>query len=185
MSDSEQQETRPNFDDLSKVTPDMVKAEWRKAMKDAPKFDYDEMREKVRDPKFKVRLPEGPVSFESYHGLFARLVALRSEMVELKLLIEERYSTLSKAIKSMEKIFVGMVTGTVKDKEAVTEGWMIHIRIQEEAMSKLRDMATAILENLDSTSMQLNRQFKAVELGVRSNLMDQTNLAKDWRPEEE
>lgn len=185
MSDNEQVESRPNFDDLSKITPEMVKAEWRKTMANAPKFDYEDMRSKIRDPKFRVKLPEDPVSFESYHRLFARLTNLRTEFVDIRLEIGERYSSLTRAVKSMEKIFKGMVSGSVRDKEAATEGWMVHIRIQEDAVSKLLEMADSILENLDSISMQLNRQFKAVELGVRSSLMDQTKLARDWPKEED
>lgn len=188
MSDSQQTEPRTNFDDFSSLTPEMVRAEWRKALRTAPKIDYEEMRERLRDPKFKVKLSKEPLSASGYVRVTAELSTLRTEIVEMKMLIEERYSTVSKAVKNMEKIFAALasksMSGTVKDKEGAAEAWLTHIKIQEDALSKLRSMALDILENIDMLSMQLNRQLKSVEMGVRSHAMDITQLHDRYEEEE-
>lgn len=181
MSDNE---ARVNFDDLSKVTPEMVKAEFRKAMRNSPKVNFEEMREKILSPKFKVKLSSEPLFAEGYVSLNAKLMDLRNDLLYLKLEIDEKQRMISRAVDSMEKIFLGMTSGTVRDKNAVVEGWLAHIKIQEGSLEDLSKMASDVLGNLDMAIMQLNRQFRAVDLGARTGLID-VKLFKDLPEENE
>ena len=92
------------------------------------------------------------------------------------------------ALKNMEKILPGLyedsIAKTVQQKESRAGlDLQLFTEIVKQAES-LKRMADSILNNIDSSIAQLNRQMKAIDMGIRTSSIT-TSGVYDWKNEEE
>jgi len=161
-----------------------VKEPWRKAIdKLVGPFKYEEIRNSLFDSKYWFKLPDEILTFEGYVKILAYLQNLRNDIVKEKLKIDEHAGMKIAALKNMQQILPGIFSSeeckTDKLKEAKAAAELETFTILTKQADELQKIATSVLNNIDSAIAQVNRQMKAVDMGIRTSVIN-TTLAKDW-----
>lgn len=161
-----------------------VKEPWQETIKKlSTPFRYEEIRESLNNPRYWFTLPDEILTFEGYVKILAHLQNTRNDIVQIKLKIDEHAGMKTAALKNMEKILPGVYTSeeckTDKLREARAAQELERFTIYVEEADKLQKMATSVLNNIDSAIAQLNRQMKAVDMGIRTSAITTTS-ARDW-----
>lgn len=168
---------------------EIVKENWKKALDKLSKpFKYETIRDGLNDSKYWFKLPNEVLTFDGYVRLLSHLQNIRNEIVKEKLKIDEHYDMKIAAFKNMEKILPGLyedsIAKTVQQKESRAGlDLQLFTEIVKQAES-LKRMADSILNNIDSSIAQLNRQMKAIDMGIRTSSIT-TSGVYDWKNEEE
>jgi len=168
---------------------EIVKENWKKALDKLSKpFKYETIRDNLNDSKYWFKLPNEVLTFEGYVKILSHLQNIRNEIVREKLKIDEHYDMKIAALKNMEKILPGLyedsIAKTVQQKESRAGlDLQLFTEIVKQAES-LKRMADSILNNIDSSIAQLNRQMKAIDMGIRTSSIT-TSGVYDWKNEEE
>jgi len=155
---------------------------WRDAIADLPPLDFDQIKQRLS--QFRVKIPEDLLTYDSYIRAVSRLQNVRSELLEIKEIVDDHSVMKERAVKSLQKILVAMSEGkTVAEKEGETEAWLIHLQKLVARSQILKIMTYDTLENIDMAIMQLGRQIKVADTAVRAQTIDNmsaVDLPNDW-----
>jgi len=159
------------------TTPEAAMEIWREAISDLPPLDFDQTKRRLS--QFRVKIPEELLTYESFLKAVARLQNMRSDLLEIKEVVDDHSIMKERAVKSLQKILVAMSEGkTVAEKEGETEAWLIHLQKLVARAQMLRTMMYDALENVDMAIMQLGRQIKVADTAVRSQTIDNTSAVE-------
>jgi len=164
------------------ATPEAAMKIWRDAIADLPPLDFDQIKQRLS--QFRVKIPEDLLTYDSYIRAVSRLQNVRSELLEIKEIVDDHSVMKERAVKSLQKILVAMSEGkTVAEKEGETEAWLIHLQKLVARSQILKIMTYDTLENIDMAIMQLGRQIKVADTAVRAQTIDNmsaVDLPNDW-----
>lgn len=161
-----------------------VKEPWQETIKKlSGPFKYEEIRASLNDPKYWFTLPDEILTFEGYVKILAHLQNTRNSIIRIKLQIDEHAGMKTAALKNMEKILPGVYSSeeckTDKLREAKAAQELERFTNYVEEAKQLQIMSNSVLTNIDSAIAQVNRQMKAVDMGIRTSAITTTE-AKDW-----
>lgn len=173
--DASQKDTRPK-------SPEAAMQVWRDAINALSPLDYDATKEALA--QFRVKIPERLLKYESYLKVLARLQNLRTDLLEIKAVVDEHFIMKDKAVRNLQKILVAMAERkTVMEKEGEAEIWLIHLQKLTKRAEILRSLTDDVLGNLDAAIMQVGRQIKVTDIAVRTQTIDvsmATDLPNGW-----
>lgn len=160
-----------------------VKKPWKEVLKQlTTPFDYESIRDELTSSKFWFTLPNEVLTFEGYVKILAYLQNLRNDIVRIKLTVDEHAGMKNAALKNMKEILPGVFDDCKTDKlrEAKAAGELEQFTIFVKQADELQKFASSVLENIDSAIAQVNRQLKAVDMGIRTSSII-TSEANDWQ----
>jgi len=163
-SPNQQSDNRPK-------TPEAAMQIWRDAIGGLRPLDFDQTKKRLS--QFNIRIPESLLTYEAFLRALARLQNMRTDLLEIKEVVDEHFIMKERAVKSLQKILVAMSEGkSVAEKEGITEAWLIHLQKLLGRAVTLRTLVYDKLENMDMAIMQLGRQIKVADIAVRTQTID-------------
>jgi len=153
---------------------------WDQLVKDLPEIDEEKFKNEVFSEDFNVVLPDKIVSPESYVKINGIIQNLRNILVNWRNIIDQNYFVRERAVKSMERVLAQFSNGkTEKLREADVELWLIDARRDLARIYSYKIQIDSRIENLDMAAVQIARQMKAIEYGIKTETIDVTNAMDD------
>lgn len=182
MMSDEKSAISQNGPDSKPNTPDEAMQIWRGVISGLPPLDFDEVKRSLA--KFRVKIPESLLTYDAFLKILSILQNMRTDLLEIKEVVDEHHTMKDGALKSLQKILVAMSEcKTVAEKEGETEAWLIHLQKLVKRAYVLKNMTFDVLENLDIAIAQVNRQIRVAEMATRNQTIDVTmgeDLPRGW-----
>ena len=171
MSEDQGADQAQNKPEGKPATPEAAMQIWRSEIGKLAPLDFDQTKRRLS--QFRVKIPEELLTYDSFLMAIARLQNLRSDLLEVKEVVDDHSIMKERAVKSLQKILVAMAEGkTVAEKEGETEAWLIHLQKLVARAQMLRTMTYDALENVDVAIVQIGRQIKVADTATRSQTID-------------
>lgn len=99
---------------------------------------------------------------------YAKAIAYRNKLIKIKIKLRRIYAAKSRSFTSMQRSIIGKAKGTALDKQAKAGDQLGRYEKQVGDTKDALDTVIDIIENLDSTAMQLSRILKLMEMRPNS-----------------
>lgn len=162
----------PDVPDAPK-TPEEAMAVWKAEVDALPPIEYGATKDRLRQ-MLSIRVPAELLKPEAYIAILGRLQQMRGEVLQLRSNVNDHFKTRARAIKSLQSIFRGMSgRGTVADREAEAENWLIYVQRSAAHYEVLKDRADDVLDLINRSIADVVNQIKTVNFyGVPTGMLD-------------
>ncbi|MDD5414642.1 MAG: hypothetical protein PHH96_07450 [Smithellaceae bacterium] len=154
-------------------TPEEAMAVWKAEVDALPSLEYGQTKDRLGQI-FSIRIPADLLKPEAYIAMLGRLQQLRAEVMQLRSEINDHWKVRSKAVKSLLPIFRGMSgRGTVADREAEAENWLIYVQRSVVHYEVLKDRADDAIDLINRSIADVVTQIKTINFyGVPTGMLD-------------